>query len=63
MLTNRRTERAEYLKRWKEMGDDCETTTQISGIQGSTDSILERLASNNVVNIAKRVVSEQVRAK
>lgn len=52
-------ERAEYLKRWKEMGDDCETTTHFSGAQGSTDSILERLAAQNVSNIAKRVVNSQ----
>ena len=53
-------ERAEYLKNWKEMGDDCETTTQITGVQGSTDSVLDRLAAANVSNIAKRVVSGQV---
>ena len=53
-------ERAEYLKRWKEMPDSAETVTALSGVTGSTDVILEKLAINNVSSVAKRQVNDHV---
>ena len=56
---NSKLERAEYLKRWKEMPDTAETVSALSGIVGNTDAVLEILAVNNVSNVAKRQVNNQ----
>ena len=43
------------------MPDSAETISSLSGISGSTDIILEKLTVNNVSNVAKRSVNDQVR--
>ena len=58
--TNLFLERSEYLKRWKEMSDSNEYTSPVTGIDCSTDVLLERLAANNVSSVAKRTVNDQV---
>ena len=50
-------ERGDYLKRWKDLPDTAETVTSLSGVCGSSDIVLEKLAVNNVASVAKRTVS------
>jgi AP-1 complex subunit beta-1 len=52
--------RGEYLQMWKEMDDNEEAISSISGVASNTEGILNRLEANNVFLIAKRKVEGKV---
>ena len=53
----------EYLDMWREMDDTSEVVSAVSGVMANTDACVARLKANNIFQVARRSVNEQVRGQ
>jgi hypothetical protein len=47
---------------WREMDDSSEVVAAVSGVVANTDACIARLKANNIFQVAKRSVNDQVEA-